>query len=29
MIEENKAEQTQATFDANFGMQSSWSLTPR
>jgi hypothetical protein len=29
MIEENKAEQTQATFDAAYGMQSSWSLTPR
>jgi hypothetical protein len=29
MIEENKAEQTQATFDATYGMQSSWSPTPR
>ena len=29
MIEENKAEQTQATFDARYGMQSSWSPTPR
>jgi hypothetical protein len=29
MIEENKASQAQATFDAAYGMQSSWSLTPR
>jgi hypothetical protein len=29
MIEENKASQAQATFEANFGMQSSWSPTPR
>jgi hypothetical protein len=29
MIEENKAEQAQATFDATYGMQSSWSPTPR
>ena len=29
MIEENKASQTQATFEANYGMQSSWSPTPR
>ena len=29
MIEENKAEQTQAQFDATFGMQSTWSPTPR
>ena len=29
MIEENKANQAQATFEANFGMQSSWSPTPR
>jgi hypothetical protein len=29
MIEENKATQAQATFEANFGMQSSWSPTPR
>jgi hypothetical protein len=29
MIAENKAEQTQATFDATYGMQSSWSPTPR
>jgi hypothetical protein len=28
MIEENKAAQAQATFEANFGMQSSWSPTP-
>ena len=28
MIEENKASQAQATFEANFGMQSSWSPTP-
>jgi hypothetical protein len=29
MIEENKAKQAQATFDATYGMQSSWSPTPR
>ena len=29
MIAENKAAQTQATFEANFGMQSPWSPTPR
>lgn len=29
MIAENKASQAQATFEANFGMQSSWSPTPR
>jgi len=29
MIEENKASQAQATFDAAYGMQSSWSPTPR
>lgn len=29
MIEENKASQAQATFDATYGMQSSWSPTPR
>ena len=29
MIEENKASQAQATFEANYGMQSSWSPTPR
>jgi hypothetical protein len=29
MIEENKAQQAQATFDARNGMQSSWSPTPR
>jgi hypothetical protein len=28
MIEENKAAQTQATFEATYGMQSSWSPTP-
>ena len=28
MIEENKASQAQATFEANFGMQSPWSPTP-
>jgi hypothetical protein len=29
MIEENKASQAQATFNAAYGMQSSWSPTPR
>jgi hypothetical protein len=29
MIAENKARQAQATFEAKFGMQSSWSPTPR
>ena len=29
MIEENKANQAQATFNATYGMQSSWSPTPR
>ena len=29
MIAENKARQDQANFEANFGMQSSWSPTPR
>ena len=29
MIAENKARQAQATFDATYGMQSSWSPTPR
>ena len=29
MIEENKASQAQVTFEANYGMQSSWSPTPR
>jgi hypothetical protein len=29
MIEENEAEQAQATFDATYGKQSSWSPTPR
>ena len=29
MIAENKASQAQATFDASYGMQSSWSPTPR
>lgn len=29
MIAENKAEQAQATFNARYGMQSSWSPTPR
>jgi len=29
MIEENKASQAQATFNATYGMQSSWSPTPR
>ena len=29
MIEENKASQAQAAFDATYGMQSSWSPTPR
>jgi len=29
MIEENKASQAQATYEATYGMQSSWSPTPR
>lgn len=29
IIEENKANQAQATFEAKYGMQSSWSPTPR